>query len=294
MNDHTEPDSDHAEVDPLGVLDSWRLAMTAEGRSADTIRLRIGAVRVAARMTGRPVHELTTEDLRTWLARHPNQNTKVAYYHSALALSRFLVAEGHRPDDPTSRINAPRKPRGTPRPCSTPTLYALLDAAPTGRARAMIVLAAFEGLRAFEVAQVRGEDVDVDAQVLHVVGKGGIVSQLPLHPEVAALVPDMPARGYWFPSTKARDVPVRANAVTSAVQRAAHRAGVTSTGAHELRHWFGTWVVRSGADLRTAQTLLRHASLNTTQVYVEVAEETRRAAVLRLPGLPGPDAGGAR
>jgi site-specific recombinase XerD len=76
--------------------------------------------------------------------------------------------------------------------------------------------------------------------------------------------------------------------VSCAISIAMRRVGVPST-AHGLRHWFGTWLVRSGTDLRTAQTLLRHASLATTAIYVEVADDARRAAVLRLPDVTGRD-----
>jgi site-specific recombinase XerD len=51
---------------------------------------------------------------------------------------------------------------------------------------------------------------------------------------------------------------------------------------HSLRHWYGTNLVATGADLRTAQTLLRHANLQTTAIYVQVADEKRVEAIDRL------------
>jgi integrase/recombinase XerD len=53
----------------------------------------------------------------------------------------------------------------------------------------------------------------------------------------------------------------------------------------EVRHWFGSTLVGDGADLRTAQTLLRHANLNTTAIYVQVSDPKRVEAIdrLRLP-----------
>jgi integrase/recombinase XerD len=51
---------------------------------------------------------------------------------------------------------------------------------------------------------------------------------------------------------------------------------------HGLRHWYGTNLVATGADLRTAQTLLRHANLQTTAIYIAVADQKRSEAVDKL------------
>lgn len=72
--------------------------------------------------------------------------------------------------------------------------------------------------------------------------------------------------------------------VTSSARRCA--APVPGT-PHSLRHWYGTNLVATGADLRTAQTLLRHANLQTTAIYVQVADRKRVDAIDRLT-LPLP------
>lgn len=267
------------------VLTAWSLAMRAEGHSEKTVELRCGAARVAARMAGRPLRQLSVEDWREFLASYPNPSTKATYHAAAVRLCRFMVAEGLRPDDPTERIKPPRVPRGVPRPCTTTALAEMLTAA--GAHRPMLMLAAYQGLRAAEVAKVRGDDVDPGRNVLHVVGKGGVAANLPMHPEIAALAREMPRLGWWFPSPKRAGEPVHAHTVTMAVRRACARAGLPEMGAHRLRHWYGTELVNSGTDLRTAQTLLRHSSLTTTATYVQVNDEARRAAVLRLPTLGG-------
>jgi site-specific recombinase XerD len=59
-------------------------------------------------------------------------------------------------------------------------------------------------------------------------------------------------------------------------QRSARRVGHPP---HRLRHWYGTKLVADGADLRTAQTLLRHANLNTTAIYVQVSDPKRVEAI---------------
>ena len=71
----------------------------------------------------------------------------------------------------------------------------------------------------------------------------------------------------------------------SAAERRHGRAGVDGT-AHQLRHWYGTSLVRSGTDIRVAQTLMRHASLATTALYVAIDDGQQRDAIARLPVLP--------
>lgn len=280
------------DLDPTGILTGWRTAMEAEGKSGETIRLRLLAVSLAARTGHCRVDAITTADLRAWLAAYGNVSTQATYYNSLAAFHLYLQREGLRADNPNGLIRRPRPPKGRPRPCSTPALHALVaSAGPKGRPK--VILAAWQGLRAAEVARVRGEDLDLDAGTLRVRGKGGRERVLPLHPAVIELAETMPVRGWWFPSPTRAHRAVLPSAVTGAVKQACRAAGMPAHGAHPLRHWFATWAVRSGADLRTVQELLGHSSLATTAIYTEVSDEARRAAVLRLPGLPGPDAGGA-
>lgn len=257
------------------ILTKWTTAMLAEGAAATTIRLSVGTARRISRHAGRSVLTIDVDDVRAFLAPYRNASTRFTYYRCAVRLFGWLHREGLRRDDPTRLIRAPRIPRGTPRPCSTIALYSKLDTAPA-RVAAMLMLGCYQGLRAHEIAKVAGEDFDIHEGTMRVEGKGGVVATLPLHPAVKTVAESMPALGWWFPSPR-RDragQPITPEAVTAAVG-----------GAHQLRHWFGTQLVRSGADLRVVQTLLRHSSLSTTAVYVEASDEDRRTAVLRLPVL---------
>lgn len=66
------------------------------------------------------------------------------------------------------------------------------------------------------------------------------------------------------------------------VSQACERADIPGGTCHRIRHWYGSTLVGDGADLRTAQTLLRHANLNTTAIYVAVRDEKRVEAIDRL------------
>lgn len=265
------------------ILARWTTSLRAEGARPNTIEVRNGGIRVLARHAGRSVLEVTTDDVRAWLADYSNANTRSTHYCTARGMFRWLSAEGLRTDNPVDAIRPPRVPRGVPRPCSTAALQAMLAAADPKTA-AMITLAAFQGLRAGEVAAIRGEDFDLNAGTLRVIGKGEVEALLPVHPQVADLAARMPS-GFWFPAPRRAEGHMASQVVSLCVRAACADAGVPLHGAHPLRHWFATWLVRGGADLRTTQTLMRHASLATTARYVQVDDDDRRAAVLRLPVL---------
>lgn len=273
-------------LDDDTLLDLWGTTLKADGMSPRTSSDWPLIVARASRATGEPASAMSTDAMRYWLAGFPNANTKAAYSKALLAYHRWMHREGHRPDDPTALMRQPPQPHGVPHPCSTLGLQRLLASPMPAPTRVMVLLAAYQGFRVHEIAKIHGEDVDLDEGALRVLGKGGKHAVLPLHPEVAAVAVAMPRRGWWFPGRLDRTGPIKAASVSCAISLAMSRAGVPSS-AHGLRHWFGTNLVRSGTDLRTAQTLLRHASLATTAIYVEVADENRRAAVLRLPGPNG-------
>lgn len=147
----------------------------------------------------------------------------------------------------------------------------------------MILLAALAGLRAQEISRVRGEDFDPSG-LLWVRGKGDVTASIPLHPMLLGQVVEMPREGWWFPSPSGGCV--HRQAVVQAVGRALRRAGVEAT-CHQLRHWYGTSLLDAGADLRTTQVLMRHASVATTQRYTQVREKKRVEAVYRLDPFYG-------
>jgi integrase/recombinase XerD len=258
--------------------------MRAEGLAARTITERMRIVRAAATTIGREPDRFTTDDLLDYLAALPSASTRQAYFSALRAWHRWLCAAGQRGDDPMAGLPRPRAPRRQPHPVATAHIERLLASGIRRRTRTAVLLCAYQGLRVHEAAKIRGEDVDLIAHTLRVVGKGGVDELLPLHPVVAAEAEHYPRRGYWFPSYARPSRPVCSTSLSAVISRAMHRAGVPGT-AHSLRHWFGTELLRGGADARTVQTLMRHASLATTALYTLVNSDQQRAALHMLPGL---------
>ncbi len=265
-------------------LDAWSTWMGAQAMSPATIDSRLGLVRRAAASAGVDATELGPLDISGFLAR-PGlaAGTKSTYFSALRAWSEYLELVGVRTDDPMRTLRAPRVARWEPRPIETVHLRALLARHLHRRTRMMVMLAAFAGLRVSEVAAVSGEAFDREAQLLHVVGKGGKPRRVPLHEELLEAAVGWPASGWWFAGRRPGEH-VRPGSVSDTISDAMRGAGIEHPYTpHSLRHWFATTLVEEGADLRTVQVLMGHASLATTQVYVRASLTLARDAVARLP-----------
>jgi site-specific recombinase XerD len=210
--------------------------------------------------------------------RKPRKLAPTTLARKLAAVRSFLRAArgpAHVPDLSLAGRRRRRLPHA-PRP---PETDALLDAFPTdtplgARNRALFELVYSAGLRAQEAVDLELADVDFDRELVHVRGKGGKERVVPLGEEAAYRLavylerarPKL-ARGAenrLFLSARGRPLD------TSTLRRALPNP-------HRLRHAFATHLLEGGADLRTIQELLGHASLSTTQVYSHVdAKRLRR------------------
>lgn len=266
------------------ALQSWATWMRAQSWSENTIRERVRLVRRLS--AGREIGAITLEDVLRFLAQPFADSTRHTYDASLRAWFSWAVASGLRPDNPMVGLPRPRDGRREAVVLRTEHVVRLLSSGIRARTRTMVLLAAYQGLRVSEIANVRGSDVDVIGQTLRVDGKGNVVAFLPLHPVVAAESVRY-GPGWWFVQhvPNRRSVaggPVLGNSVGRIVGDAMARAGIPGS-AHSLRHWFATELLRQGADIRVVQQLLRHASLATTERYLHVDQDQRQAAIARLP-----------
>ena len=198
---------------------------------------------------------------------------------------RYAVREGERPDDPTAGVAAPKQPRHLPRHLRPGEIEKLIEAADgdeplARRDRALLELLYASGLRVGELVGLDWGDIDLEARVLRVLGKGGRERMVPFgRPAAAALERWLEA---WPDLRDAADAsePVFLNhrggrltdrsvrrVLDRYVRRAALAAGVHP---HTLRHTFATHLLEGGADLRAIQELLGHSSLSTTQKYTHL------------------------
>ncbi len=201
---------------------------------------------------------------------------------------RQRIRDGHRSDDPTRDIDAPQAGRPLPDTLSEQQIVDLLLApditARRGlRDRAMLELLYSTGLRVSELVGLSMQEINLQAGVLRVMGKGSKERVLPIG-EVAVdwlekyLTGSRPAliggRSSDAVFTGRAGKPLTRQAFWYAIKKYALVAGIHShLSPHTLRHAFATHLLNHGADLRVVQMLLGHSDLSTTQIYTHVARE---------------------
>lgn len=211
---------------------------------------------------------------------------------SARRFYRQLLREGRIAADPTTEVERPRLPKNLPKNLSEAEVEALLAAPDTNtplglRDRAMLETLYATGLRVSELTGLMLSQVNLDAGVLRVMGKGSKERLVPLG-EVA-----VEWLGRYLDQARpvllagrisdALFVTTRGGAMTrqrfwDLIKRYARRAAIARPlSPHTLRHAFATHLLNHGADLRVVQMLLGHASLSTTQIYTHVARERLKA-----------------
>lgn len=222
----------------LSALELWELQMRAAGRSARTIHETIGLLHRVERHCGKTVETMTALDVSRFMADCTNikQNSRAAYFGFIASFYRWYGEQGGV--NITRSLPRPRASKGLPRPITDEQLTALLAVNMRPNTRVMILLAAFAGFRVHEIAACRGEDVDVGARTIRVVGKGNVEVTLPLHALLCEAAAGMPSRGWWFMGNSRRPgQPILRRGVSDVISMAMTRAGIPNGTAHRLRHW---------------------------------------------------------
>ncbi|HJS71368.1 MAG TPA: tyrosine recombinase [Acidimicrobiia bacterium] len=206
---------------------------------------------------------------------------------SIRGLHRFLVIEGFRASDPTALIDSPRRPDPFPKALTIDEAVALVEApgngdVPARRDRALLEFLYGTGARVSETAGVDLGDIDLEDKVVLVTGKGSRQRLVPLGGKaVEAILGWLPDRLALVGRKTKGDplfVSLRGNrlsrqAIFDIVKKHADAADIepSRVSPHVLRHSAATHMVEAGADLRTVQEMLGHATISTTQVYTRVS-----------------------
>jgi integrase/recombinase XerD len=209
---------------------------------------------------------------------------------------RFLVIEGLREDDPTASIGTQARSRSLPKALSVEEVSRILEqpdtTIPLGvRDRAILEFLYATGCRVTELTSTDLHDVDIETRSVIVTGKGNKQRLVPLGSYA------IEALDAWLPVRLTFRVPERdpgALFLTSRGNRMSRQsvwrlvrthgtsAGITSDrlSPHVFRHSAATHMVEGGADLRTVQEMLGHASLSTTQIYTKVSPDHLREVLI--------------
>ncbi len=273
--------------------------------SEHTVRAYVGDVagllEHVTRLGVTDVAELDLRSLRSWLAKQQtlglSRSTLARRATAARVFTAWLHKVGLVPRDAGATLGSPRARRPLPPVLRIDEAADLIrsatqladDGSAVGiRDVAMLELLYATGIRVGELAGLDIDDLDRDRNVVRVLGKGRKERTVPFgHPAARALDrwlaegrPALRAEGAGlalFLGARGRRIDQRA--VRSLVhRRIADVAGAPDIGPHGLRHTAATHLLEGGADLRSVQELLGHASLATTQLYTHVTADRLRTA----------------
>ena len=230
---------------------------------------------------------LGAADLRAFLAARRTGGLGSASAARELSGVRAFLTwaaaqQGSAPQVPRTR--APRRPKTLPRPAAPDEAVALAeDAGAYGsepwigaRDLAILLLLYGSGLRVSEALSLTARDLPI-GRVIRVTGKRSKTRMVPIVPAVKEAIANYlkecpyPVTGGTPLFLGARGGPLSADLVRRSVRGARKRLGLPDTlTPHALRHSFATHLLARGADLRSLQELLGHASLSSTQIYTKV------------------------
>jgi integrase/recombinase XerC len=293
------------------VLIAYARYLSAErGRSPHTRRAYLGDVRdLLAFARGRGLEDVAQLDLlllRSWLASMYGsgraRTTIARRAASARTFTAWAARTGRAPRDPGLRLRSPRTGHALPGVLRADQAAQLMDVARQAvdhppdddrraalglRDRAVVELLYATGVRVSELTGLDVDDVDHERRVVRVLGKGAKERVVPYS------VPAGRALDAWL--SNGRPLLVRPGGPSALFvglrgrrldPRQARQVvyefvdrvdGAPALGPHGLRHSAATHLLDGGADLRSVQELLGHASLATTQIYTHISVERLRA-----------------
>ena len=278
-------------ADSAALLDSFADALWLEdGLAKNTLAsYRQDLQQLQGFLKGVPLLEAREEHLSRFLASRRGRTSSAARRLSTL--KRFYgwcVRERKIAVDPTLKIDPPKRAPRFPKTLSEADVEALLGAPDTRTAlgmrdRAMLEVLYAAGLRVSELVELKVFEVNLEAGVLRILGKGSKERLVPLGEEAVDWVRRFAAESRKeilgaktsdFLFVTARGAGMTRQSFWQIIKRYGARAVPGKHfSPHVLRHAFATHLINHGADLRVVQMLLGHADISTTQIYTHVARE---------------------
>jgi site-specific recombinase XerD len=273
----------------LSLFDRDLAARSAAEATRRAYANDVGQLAAWADSMDREPVSLDHRDLRRFAAVLSERGISKAGVARKLAAIRAfygaLIRAGKAGANPADLVATPKQDRKLPRVLSREEMQTLLNGIPTGtplekRDRAMLELAYSCGLRAEEVVNLNTDSPDFDGERLRIEGKGGKTRLVPMgEPAQAALTLYLERGRHALAGAGTENALLVSKSgrrlhpsdVRRRLERWVREAAIAGgVSPHALRHSFATHLLEGGADLRSIQELLGHASLSTTQVYTQV------------------------
>lgn len=274
---------------------------TVRAYVADTVSLLDHAVRMGVPAPDR----LTLAVLRSWLARLRSAGAARASLARRAAVGRTFTAWAHRNGllarDVGGGLASPKPRRELPHVLRADQAETLMVAARIGengqtgaerpgdlvtlRDTLVLELLYATGIRVSELCGLDLDDVDLNRRVVRVIGKGAKERTVPFGAPTQRALEEWLRHGrpHLTRSNSGaalllgmRSARLNTTTARQIVTAWAAAAGLPHTSPHDLRHSAATHLLEGGADLRSVQELLGHASLSSTQIYTHVSKERLR------------------
>lgn len=271
------------------MLHDYKLDMERRGLTPASIRSLQTNLQAFTRWLPCPLQDATTEQVETFIdtrrARgggNVSARTRYCWLSCLHGFYTWAVAHGRAEVDPTATITRPKLRPLVPRPVTDDDLHTALTAAPRDM-YAMLVLAAYCGLRVAEIAGLTRDGILEDTETIRVLGKGRKERVVPMPPIVQRAL-----RSYGLPRTGPVFTRPMGGAWPSArlsrvIALYLQDVGVDAT-AHQFRHWYGSRTYAVCRDIVVVQHLMGHSSPTVTAGYVAFSRTVGTDAVWSLPG----------
>jgi integrase len=274
---------------------TWLNGRSGHRPSTDR-RVRLQVSKIVAEFGPRPIGSVRPSEVRAWLGTLRATyapRTVNSIYRTLVQVFSDAVHDGVIPKSPCSRRTSPGTVRQRPHVATTEQIWALYDAMPE-RQRAAILLGAFVGLRSAEACGLRVVDMDFMRGVVHPAVQYPAEplktetsrTPVPIPRDLALALSEHVAR---WPSETILSGDAGGQLSLSTLNRSFRIARTKVSGLpegfryHDLRHYFASLLIASGADVKVVQARLRHASAVTTlDTYGHLwpdSDESTRAAV---------------
>ncbi|MFW8051855.1 tyrosine recombinase XerC [Vagococcus fluvialis] len=238
---------------------------------------------------------VTLQDVRIYLAylhdRKYSRNTISRKLSSLRSFYQFLMKNDLLSENPFSYIQMKRQQSKLPRFFYEKELNALFDSAEGNRPldyrnQAILEVLYGTGIRVSECVNIKLQDIDFDASVVLIFGKGGKERYVPFGSFAEDAIRTYLTEGRDVLMTKTTDThsylfvnnrgaPITDAGIQYVLKKLIEKSSLTTDiHPHMFRHTFATHLLNNGADLRTVQELLGHSSLSSTQIYTHVTTDT--------------------
>lgn len=278
------------DMDDDALISYWLSELRASGYRPRTVDSVNWGLRALLRRSEKTSLTMTRQDLIIDIGRDGISNSTRQHHKSLYSLYwTWLQDEGYRLDNPAIRLPKVKVVKAEANPVETADLQLLINSGIYSKTRMYVLLYAYQGFRAVEIAAVAGETIDWNNQrILSRDGKGGKEVWRPIHPIVWTEAQKYPRSGVWFPSPDKPGEHVSARNVSTVLSRAMKRAGIVGHRPHNLRAWYATEQSKAGVAGPVIAAGMRHADMQSLPRYLAVPMDQIAAAQDALPVIAVP------